>query len=77
MGIITKLGIMKDYLFWEPRALELIQGYSVERDNDTRKRHNLRVKKWKNMIHEKDEKRRKKFDKLIKQGKHGQAVKYM
>ena len=77
MGIVTKLGIIKDFLFWDPKLREVLQDSYPLHTDDENLRHGLRWKKWERMVHKRREKRRKKSEKLIKQGKYGQALKYM
>ena len=79
MGIRTKLGIVKDYFDPRlPKARDLL--YSVHCSKDEELRIELKRKKREKMERKSQAKYNKKYDKLIKQGKYGQAVnllKYM
>jgi len=74
MSIRTKLGIVKDYFDPRlPKARDLL--YDVHCSKDEVLRIDLKRKKRESMIRKSQVKYQKKYDKLIKQGKYGQAVK--
>jgi len=76
MGILTKLGIIKDYFEPSlPKARDLLYGPDMCKDEWLRI--DLKRKKREKMLRKSKAKYLKKYEKLIKQCKYGQAVKLL